>query len=379
MCTHNGQLEPEICCDLCNPELLDKTRPGDPTKSTRTTRLRRGVKSDWLVKELCKWRTGIKKSDYPHSLFGASGILSDSLIDRLASVGPIKTKEKMKKILGMGWSFQGKYEDKLWAYLTTLDMPPFQLLPKKSTSKAGAKRPAEAEATEVSVETATDAGGRPSKRARTKAAVGCKQSGAKAVASERTTHGGNATHGVNATSLDGNATRVYDTHVSSSSMHPLSSVSSPCPGTLTVADTLFTTNYQRVNCRTDYMYSSPPTSAVQPQPNTPTLPVYSQPSGPSPGADALMHQDYSSQYGSWACYPSMGTQAWMAPVLPFEHHRVLPHPTPASAQYSQYTQPYYTSHLPYRHAGTALPIALSSQSRTAPSVHPNSHSFLPNS
>ncbi|KAE9385324.1 P-loop containing nucleoside triphosphate hydrolase protein [Gymnopus androsaceus JB14] len=94
------------CCDLCDPTLLDKTRPGAPQAASRRSIIKKGLAHKETMNELHKWRTEISKRDFPSMLFGPSAILKDDTVELLASVGPIKTLARLDKVLGGQWSWR---------------------------------------------------------------------------------------------------------------------------------------------------------------------------------------------------------------------------------------------------------------------------------
>ncbi|KAE9401327.1 P-loop containing nucleoside triphosphate hydrolase protein [Gymnopus androsaceus JB14] len=132
--------EPELaegvaCCDLCDPTLLDKTRPGAPQTASRRSIIRKGLVHKETMSELNKWRTEIFKRDFSSMLFGPSGVLKDETVELLASVGPIKTLARLDKVLGGQWSWREKYGPSLVETLAVLEIP-FIPKPKKEKSKA---------------------------------------------------------------------------------------------------------------------------------------------------------------------------------------------------------------------------------------------------
>jgi hypothetical protein len=66
--------------------------------------------------------------------------MADELIERLASVGPIKTRRRMNEILKGEWVFLDLHGTDLWLLLSALEFASFEPLPKKSSSAPGHKR-----------------------------------------------------------------------------------------------------------------------------------------------------------------------------------------------------------------------------------------------
>ena len=79
-------LDPTVpCCDICCPELLDRTRPAPPTLVQR----KMGMPNPAVKSALHKWRMKIWRRDFKGAAFGLSGVLKNERIEVLSSVGPI--------------------------------------------------------------------------------------------------------------------------------------------------------------------------------------------------------------------------------------------------------------------------------------------------
>ncbi|KAF7359579.1 p-loop containing nucleoside triphosphate hydrolase protein [Mycena venus] len=103
---NNASAAPTVaCCDICCPELLNVARPGNPQKVIRQSAVKRGEVVKDLQVVLNEWRTSIKKRDYPSPLFAASAILRDETIALLSSVGPIKSRKHLQKVLAGQWTW----------------------------------------------------------------------------------------------------------------------------------------------------------------------------------------------------------------------------------------------------------------------------------
>ncbi|KAJ7591851.1 P-loop containing nucleoside triphosphate hydrolase protein [Mycena floridula] len=134
------------CCDICCPELFDQTQPG-PT-------LKRGVPCNSTQEALHEWRRKIHARDFPKSMFPASAVLSDAMVDLLASLGlSMNIWKTFDGALGSQWKWFEKYGDELHEELGKMEIPTFVALPKKTR---GTKRK---DASESSAE--------PSRRQRT--------------------------------------------------------------------------------------------------------------------------------------------------------------------------------------------------------------------
>ncbi|KAF9044479.1 P-loop containing nucleoside triphosphate hydrolase protein [Panaeolus papilionaceus] len=89
---------PLLCCDICNPTLLDRTRPGPPVAKPRQTTVKKLPICDPLKWALYEWRTDTHQRDFPNAMHGPSALLPDSLISTLSSMGPV-TDESLKRVL----------------------------------------------------------------------------------------------------------------------------------------------------------------------------------------------------------------------------------------------------------------------------------------
>ncbi|KAH7917338.1 P-loop containing nucleoside triphosphate hydrolase protein [Leucogyrophana mollusca] len=155
------------CCDICEPSLLNRTRPGVPPVVQRQTAVKRGEICELVQDELHRWRKVVRRRDFPNALHPASSILKDETIDLLAAVGPISTMEDLERVLVGQWRWYSRYGNELLQILSKLDIPPMKPLPKKprgvkrtqdetvgttTTAQRSRKRPA------VNVNLARDAG-----------------------------------------------------------------------------------------------------------------------------------------------------------------------------------------------------------------------------
>lgn len=121
------------CCDLHNPELLARTRPGRTPKSTWQAVLKVGKVAQEVAQKVRDWREAVFDCDYPLATFSDDGVLADEMVDVLCAIGPILTRRQMDSIVKTSWEFYPKYGNKLWEFISSMasTWPPFEPLPKK--------------------------------------------------------------------------------------------------------------------------------------------------------------------------------------------------------------------------------------------------------
>ncbi|KAF7321579.1 hypothetical protein MKEN_00678900 [Mycena kentingensis (nom. inval.)] len=119
------------CCDVCNPELFDRTRPGAYKARSRRSTVKKGEPSVMVQERLVGWRTVVKKRDFRTALWSAEGILPLETIIVLSSVGPIQDRVALDRVLAGQWKWEERYGEELLAFLKSFEMPAFQPLPKK--------------------------------------------------------------------------------------------------------------------------------------------------------------------------------------------------------------------------------------------------------
>jgi hypothetical protein len=128
------------CCDICNPELLNLTRPAAPRPNSRKKTVPYEAVNPEIKLSLKQWRTDIWSRDFEDAIFSAAGILSDVAIDKLSSVvSPIENLISLERALGGGWAWFGTYGDELLDYIKTL---PFKSMGPKPKQKRAVKRKA---------------------------------------------------------------------------------------------------------------------------------------------------------------------------------------------------------------------------------------------
>ena len=123
------------CCDLCDPTLLDRTRPAPKVNQPKAMTMKTGIVNKTVRSALQRWRSRIWQRDFKDALFAPSGILSDECIDNLSSVGPIGRLNELERVVGMDWPWFGQYGDTLLEELEKLNIPPMQPKQQKKAEK----------------------------------------------------------------------------------------------------------------------------------------------------------------------------------------------------------------------------------------------------
>ncbi|KAF4622415.1 hypothetical protein D9613_009124 [Agrocybe pediades] len=132
----NKPAQPTVpCCDICDPSLLDRTRPSAPEPVPRKVAVKTGEVNVKVKIALQKWRREIWKRDFEDALFGPSVIIKDETLTTLASVGPIERLNELEKATGGDWPWFGKYGDELLDTMKQLDIAPVQAKPQRRTEK----------------------------------------------------------------------------------------------------------------------------------------------------------------------------------------------------------------------------------------------------
>ncbi|KAE9389310.1 P-loop containing nucleoside triphosphate hydrolase protein [Gymnopus androsaceus JB14] len=123
------------CCDMCKPQLLDRTRPGSYKAPPRPAAIPKGIPHKPTQRALYTWRSKIRQSNHSLALWPAQSILSNDHVKLLASVGPISSFEHLKKIIADQWGWWENYGENLWETIQGLDMPAMVPLPKTTKRK----------------------------------------------------------------------------------------------------------------------------------------------------------------------------------------------------------------------------------------------------
>ncbi|KAH9840189.1 P-loop containing nucleoside triphosphate hydrolase protein [Rhodofomes roseus] len=124
------------CCDICEPSLLDRTRPGMVQRAQKGKRIARGLPDVEAQVKLCEWRDAVYERDHAGRLYDSMAILDDGLIERIVTSGDLP-KETLTSMLKPSWLWWDKHGDELIAYITALSIE-FTPKPGKKTKQASA-------------------------------------------------------------------------------------------------------------------------------------------------------------------------------------------------------------------------------------------------
>ncbi|KAF9537319.1 hypothetical protein CPC08DRAFT_809291 [Agrocybe pediades] len=137
----NKQPSPTVaCCDLCDPSLLNRVRPGEPETATRKASVKTGMLNEEVKHALQEWRRTIWDRDFGDSIFDSSIILKDETVETLSSIGPIAQLNELEKVTGDDWPWFAQYGDELLEEMKRLAIAPMQS--KKAAPKRVEKRAA---------------------------------------------------------------------------------------------------------------------------------------------------------------------------------------------------------------------------------------------
>ena len=123
------------CCDICDPMLLDHTRPPVLTAAKKKN-VTKGLPDRSAQLKLDDWREAVYKRDHRNAQFDAEAILPDALIEYIASMTPqyIAADNGLAKHLKSSWVWWTKYGLDLLTYTRSLQII-FTPQPKKSRGK----------------------------------------------------------------------------------------------------------------------------------------------------------------------------------------------------------------------------------------------------
>ncbi|KAI0075723.1 P-loop containing nucleoside triphosphate hydrolase protein, partial [Panus rudis PR-1116 ss-1] len=121
MTNHTSEIP---CCDICNPELLDRTRPGvcPKSKSGSTKTPTRGFPDRAAQLKLEDWRDAIFARDHAGSQLDPTAILDDATVELLCSVGPLNDDVQVRRVIKKKWIWWDKYGQELSAFMQGLEI-----------------------------------------------------------------------------------------------------------------------------------------------------------------------------------------------------------------------------------------------------------------
>lgn len=117
------------CCDICDPTLLDRTRPPPITADKRATPIKRGLPDLTAQRSLRDWRQTVFVRDHSYAQYDASAILNNDLIASPIVCGPLDSSQ-LSALLKDKWSFWDKYHGELGAFVSTISIT-FTPIPSK--------------------------------------------------------------------------------------------------------------------------------------------------------------------------------------------------------------------------------------------------------
>lgn len=109
------------CCDLCDPKLLDYTRPGPKPISRRQQNVQKGLPDIRAQLKLDDWREAIFERDHAGAQFDSEAILPNDLLADIVCLPPtILVSEKLVQYLRTRWVWWDRYGDELTIFIRAL-------------------------------------------------------------------------------------------------------------------------------------------------------------------------------------------------------------------------------------------------------------------
>lgn len=112
------------CCDICDPLLFNRTRPGKkPRVQSAVPRLVQGQPDLHAKQALWRWRSELFARKHANAQFDPDALLPDDIILTLVSLSPaLITSETLPNWLKTKWLFWDKYGDELVRYVRSLNI-----------------------------------------------------------------------------------------------------------------------------------------------------------------------------------------------------------------------------------------------------------------
>ncbi|KAI0675802.1 P-loop containing nucleoside triphosphate hydrolase protein [Trametes maxima] len=114
--------EPTVqCCDLCHPQLLDKTHPATVQRQRQNKASKRGEPNALAERKLREWRAHVYARNHPYAQYDETAILDDDLINLLSSYGPLSAPQLAERIKDK-WAFWEQHNEELTTFIASLDL-----------------------------------------------------------------------------------------------------------------------------------------------------------------------------------------------------------------------------------------------------------------
>ncbi|KAI0077523.1 P-loop containing nucleoside triphosphate hydrolase protein, partial [Panus rudis PR-1116 ss-1] len=111
------------CCDICDPSLFDRTRPGDrpqpSVKAKGPKGRKRGQAIPEVEKRLRQWRRMVYQRDHDFAVYEAKSLLNDDMVAVLASHGDLKL-QTFNRLLSGSWIWWERYGTELQEFMKEL-------------------------------------------------------------------------------------------------------------------------------------------------------------------------------------------------------------------------------------------------------------------
>ncbi|KZT69352.1 P-loop containing nucleoside triphosphate hydrolase protein, partial [Daedalea quercina L-15889] len=109
------------CCDICDPSLLDCTRPDTEARVTSAKRITLGLPDVKVQAALYHWHEEVYERDHEDAMFDSTAILDNATIARLSSTGNLSA-EMLTSILKPSWCWWTTYSVDLLAHIAAMDI-----------------------------------------------------------------------------------------------------------------------------------------------------------------------------------------------------------------------------------------------------------------
>ncbi|KAI0071881.1 P-loop containing nucleoside triphosphate hydrolase protein, partial [Panus rudis PR-1116 ss-1] len=111
------------CCDICDPSLFNRMRPGNRPRASANAKGPKGRKRGQAVPEIEKrlreWRRMVYQRDHNFAVYEAKSLLSDDMVAVLASHGELEL-QTFARLLSGSWIWWERYGTKLQDFMKTL-------------------------------------------------------------------------------------------------------------------------------------------------------------------------------------------------------------------------------------------------------------------